>query len=89
MYSWASVAERTERVYERILATPPLGVYDRLRRLFALGPIFGPIMCCIISVQFWWLLFVAWILPESEIDIVPSGWDADEFGRVIAERKAQ
>lgn len=32
MYSWASVAERTEKVYERVLASKPLSTWDRLVR---------------------------------------------------------
>lgn len=32
MYSWAAVAERTERVYERVLASEPLSAWERLVR---------------------------------------------------------
>lgn len=89
MYSWASVAERTEAVYYRILATPPWGDWERLVRLRALGPVMGLIMCCIMAMQHWWLLFVEWRLPASEIDVVPRGWDQDEFERVVQREKAK
>jgi phosphatidylinositol glycan class A protein len=89
MYSWASVAERTEAVYYRILATPPFGPWERLARLRALGPIMGLIMCCIMAMQHWWLLLVEWYLPEEELDVVPSGWDAGEFQSVVNDEKKQ
>ena len=31
-YNWASVAERTEVVYENILQTEPIDLYTRMRR---------------------------------------------------------
>jgi phosphatidylinositol glycan class A protein len=87
MYSWAAVAERTEQVYYRILATPPWGPWERLMRLRDLGPIMGLIMCCIMAVQHWWLIAVQWYLPDEDIDVVPRGWDQDEFGRVVEKEK--
>ncbi len=32
MYSWADIAERTERVYARAMATPHKDVYERMSR---------------------------------------------------------
>jgi phosphatidylinositol glycan class A protein len=32
MYSWADVAERTERVYARAMATPCKDTYERMSR---------------------------------------------------------
>lgn len=82
MYSWASVAERTEQVYRRVMAQPVWTPYERLSRLFSLGPVFGPILCAITAVQWWWYLFVCAVVPESEIEVVEDDWDAGRFAQV-------
>jgi len=70
-YSWDSVAERTERVYDRITSSsnPPLTLHERLRRYRAVGPIYG--LICMAIGAFDWLVwgFLCWLQPESEIDI--------------------
>lgn len=82
MYSWASVAERTEQVYRRVMAQPVWTPYERLSRLFSLGPVFGPILCAITAVQWWWYLFVCLMVPETEIEVVEDDWDAGRFAEV-------
>ncbi|EJT48875.1 transferase [Trichosporon asahii var. asahii CBS 2479] len=81
MYSWASVAERTEQVYRRVMAQPVWTPYERLSRLFSLGPVFGPILCAITAVQWWWYLLVCAVVPESEIEVVEDDWDAGRFAQ--------
>lgn len=82
MYSWAAVAERTEQVYRRVMAQPLWTPYERLSRLFSLGPVFGPILCAITAVQWWWYLLVCALVPESEIEVVEDDWDAARFAEV-------
>ena len=42
MYSWADVAERTEKVYYGAMAVPEVPVIERLRRSATLAPCFVP-----------------------------------------------
>lgn len=36
MYSWHSVAARTEKVYESILSSPSVGVHERIERYLSM-----------------------------------------------------
>lgn len=70
-YSWDWVAERTERVYDRISTARSLSLYERLMSYASVGPLFGFVcwMLCIMD----WLLLTAleyWI-PADGIDIAP------------------
>lgn len=84
MYSWEAVAERTERVYRRVMAQPAWTPYERLSRLLSLGPVFGPILCAIAAVQWWFYLFVCLVVPDGEIEVVEDDWDAGRFAEVRA-----
>ncbi|KAL1408126.1 Phosphatidylinositol N-acetylglucosaminyltransferase GPI3 subunit [Vanrija albida] len=89
MYSWASVAERTEAVYARVLATAPRGTMARLARYASLGPVFGLILCAIMACQhaLFWLCEV--VYPADEVEVVEDDWDAGAFARAVeAERAA-
>lgn len=87
MYSWAAVAARTERVYRRVMRQPVWTPYERLSRLLSLGPVFGPILCAITAVQWWWYLFVCAVVPESAIEAVEDDWDAERFEQVSTQRR--
>jgi len=52
------------------------------RRLLALGPFYGPILCCIIAVQHWFLLFIQLFRAVDEIEVVEADWDPEEFDKV-------
>lgn len=82
MYSWAAVAERTEAVYERVLATPPRSTYERLAAHAAGGVVFGPVLCAIMGVQFWFWWFLELVLPREGIDVVRGSWEGGRFERV-------
>ncbi|TXT13406.1 hypothetical protein VHUM_00773 [Vanrija humicola] len=89
MYSWASVAERTEEVYRRVLATPGRGTMDRLARYAARGPVFGLILCAIMACQHWLLWVCEKVYPADEFDVVVDDWDAAAFKRAVeAEKRA-
>eukprot|EP00759_Apiculatamorpha_spiralis_P042913 PhF_6_TR40669/c0_g1_i1/m.61091/K03857/PIGA, GPI3; phosphatidylinositol glycan, class A len=70
-YSWDSVAERTERVYDRITSPdhPQLPLQERLRRYRAVGPIYG-LICAAIG-AFDWIVWkvLCWLQPASDMDI--------------------
>ncbi|WVF69309.1 hypothetical protein IAT40_004085 [Kwoniella sp. CBS 6097] len=89
MYSWASVAERTEAVYRRAMDTEERSTFDRLSRYLSLGPIFGPILCCIIAVQHYFFYFLEWWDPRDRIEIVQEecDWDLDQFKEVVKQEK--
>ena len=61
MYSWQSIAQRTERVYRSVLreaqrdgaAGGSGGMVARLRRYHKCGKWFGKICCCITGVGCW------------------------------------
>jgi phosphatidylinositol N-acetylglucosaminyltransferase subunit A len=70
-YSWDWVAERTERVYDRISEMPPLSLYQRLMNYASVGPLFG-LVCWMLCALDWVLykLMEYWI-PTETIDIAP------------------
>jgi hypothetical protein len=49
--------------------------YDRY---FGTGVFFGKIMCMVICVDFIFLMILAWICPDEEIDRAPK-WDAKRY----------
>ncbi|CAG8553747.1 1457_t:CDS:2 [Diversispora eburnea] len=72
MYSWVNVAERTERVYNKIwgLKTPPL--LERLRLYYGCGIWAGKIFCIVMALDYLLWRFLEWIFPEENIEIAPS-----------------
>lgn len=70
-YSWDTIAERTERVYDRLMARRPLTPRERMLKYFSVGFVFGWI-CLLYSVLGWLLLcFLEWWRPAAEIEIAP------------------
>lgn len=68
-YSWRSVAERTERVYNFSMQQPALNAFHRLKSNFSWGPMVGFYAVLYQMLEFLILLLLEWILPEDEIDI--------------------
>ncbi|WVR06222.1 hypothetical protein IAU60_003252 [Kwoniella sp. DSM 27419] len=87
MYSWSSVAERTEVVYHRAMASEHRDVAERLSRYLSLGPVFGPILSCIIAVQHYFFWFLQWWDPVDRMSMVRDHWDMDVFREVVAEER--
>ncbi|CAI5942364.1 unnamed protein product, partial [Closterium sp. NIES-64] len=48
MYSWHDVAERTERVYDRVMAMPLDDLPTRLSRYYACGVVAGKVFCLVV-----------------------------------------
>ena len=63
MYNWASVAQRTEVVYRRIMTsrTPILTLTERLRRFYGCGALYGKMLCALSIVDYFtWRFFEFW-----------------------------
>jgi phosphatidylinositol glycan class A protein len=60
MYNWHDVAERTEKVYESIMAREHEPLIDRLRRYHECGPWAGKLFCAVVAIDylFWRFLEV-------------------------------
>ncbi|KAJ9109555.1 hypothetical protein QFC20_003301 [Naganishia adeliensis] len=71
MYSWAAIAERTERVYDRVLQAEDRSLFERMARLLDLGLFYGPILCIITAVQGIFLTVLDRFQPRGLIDVVP------------------
>ncbi|EPY38657.1 UDP-GlcNAc:PI A1-6 GlcNAc-transferase [Angomonas deanei] len=70
-YSWDWVAERTERVYDRIMGQRSLTLHERLLNYISVGRIFG--LVCFMLCSFNWLFYMLleFIHPAEYIDIAP------------------
>ncbi|XP_030057461.1 phosphatidylinositol N-acetylglucosaminyltransferase subunit A [Microcaecilia unicolor] len=69
-YTWRNVAERTEKVYDRVAGETVLPMCERLERLFAhCGSVTGYFFAVCAVVNFLFLLFLRWVTPDSIIDI--------------------
>lgn len=70
-YRWDWVAERTERVYDRIIEMKPLSLYERLMNYASVGPLFG-LVCWMLCAMDWVLYkFLEYWIPTDTIDIAP------------------
>eukprot|EP00004_Rigifila_ramosa_P018377 TRINITY_DN4564_c0_g1_i2.p1 TRINITY_DN4564_c0_g1~~TRINITY_DN4564_c0_g1_i2.p1 ORF type:complete len:448 (-),score=121.24 TRINITY_DN4564_c0_g1_i2:47-1342(-) len=70
MYSWANVAERTERVYTHVLQSPQPSLLDKLHCYSNCGPFAGKLFCCMFA--FVWLVWkLLQLLDDSHTDICP------------------
>ncbi|XP_053295486.1 phosphatidylinositol N-acetylglucosaminyltransferase subunit A isoform X1 [Pleuronectes platessa] len=70
LYTWRNVAERTEKVYDRVAGEEVLPLDRRLRRLRAhCGPVAGSIFAFVAVVDFLFLLLLQWWLPDRFMDI--------------------
>ncbi|XP_004000345.1 phosphatidylinositol N-acetylglucosaminyltransferase subunit A isoform X1 [Felis catus] len=69
-YTWRNVAERTEKVYDRVAGEAVLPMDRRLDRLIShCGPVTGYIFALLAVVNFLFLVFLRWVTPDSVIDI--------------------
>ncbi|KAI9208296.1 uncharacterized protein BJ171DRAFT_419782 [Polychytrium aggregatum] len=68
MYSWADVAERTERVYAAALELHTPDLYDRLLLFNRCGAVAGKLACMIIAVHYWIGLLLEYLVPRGSIE---------------------
>lgn len=68
-YSWDNVAERTERVYDKISQLPPDPLIERLRRYHNCGRFFGKILTLMSGIDYLIWRGLEWMYPASDIDL--------------------
>jgi phosphatidylinositol N-acetylglucosaminyltransferase subunit A len=69
MYSWADVAERTEKVYDRVSRAESLSLLDRLKRFFGCGLWAGKLFCIVVGFNYLVWCFLEWWWPRESIDV--------------------
>eukprot|EP01114_Cavostelium_apophysatum_P009560 TRINITY_DN22723_c0_g1_i1.p1 TRINITY_DN22723_c0_g1~~TRINITY_DN22723_c0_g1_i1.p1 ORF type:complete len:451 (+),score=77.19 TRINITY_DN22723_c0_g1_i1:100-1452(+) len=69
MYSWDDVAERTQRVYDKMSRTAPVPLIDRLRKFYGCGVWAGKLFCMLIAVNYLLWCFLEWLYPRKDIEI--------------------
>ncbi|XP_004710068.1 phosphatidylinositol N-acetylglucosaminyltransferase subunit A [Echinops telfairi] len=69
-YTWRNVAERTEKVYDRVIGEAVLSIDQRLDRLMShCGSVTGCIFALLAVFNILFLIFLRWITPDSLIDV--------------------
>uniref|UniRef100_A0A8C6W1F8 Phosphatidylinositol glycan anchor biosynthesis, class A n=1 Tax=Nannospalax galili TaxID=1026970 RepID=A0A8C6W1F8_NANGA len=69
-YTWSNVAERTEKVYERVSKEDVLPMHKRVNRLIShCGPVTGYIFALLAVFSYLFLIFLRWMTPDSIIDV--------------------
>uniref|UniRef100_A0A667YWW2 Phosphatidylinositol N-acetylglucosaminyltransferase subunit A n=1 Tax=Myripristis murdjan TaxID=586833 RepID=A0A667YWW2_9TELE len=70
LYTWRNVAERTEKVYDRVAGEAVLPLDRRLLRLRAhCGPVAGSIFAFVAVLDFLFLLLLQWLVPDRVMDV--------------------
>ncbi|KAG7215779.1 hypothetical protein INR49_021902 [Caranx melampygus] len=70
LYTWRNVAERTEKVYDRVAGEEVLPLDRRLQRLRThCGPIAGSIFAFVAVLDFLFLLLLQWLVPDRVMDV--------------------
>ncbi|CBH09324.1 N-acetylglucosaminyl-phosphatidylinositol biosynthetic protein, putative [Trypanosoma brucei gambiense DAL972] len=70
-YRWDWVAERTERVYDKIMCTKSPSLYERLMNYASVGCVYG-VICWLLCIGDWLMLtFLEFWFPSELIDIAP------------------
>ncbi|XP_060951421.1 phosphatidylinositol N-acetylglucosaminyltransferase subunit A-like [Limanda limanda] len=70
LYNWRNIAERTEKVYDRVAGEEVLPLDRRLRRLMAhCGPVAGFIFASMAVIDFLFLLLLQWWYPDRFMDM--------------------
>lgn len=68
IYNWKNVSSRTEIVYKKALAEPDRSIGQQFR-IYCKSGVYPFLL--IISLVFWILKILDWLVPKSEIDITP------------------
>ena len=68
MYSWSDVAERTEKVYSKVLKNQNSTLLEKFVKYNGCGIIAGKISILIIALNHLLYLFLEWIFPRQDID---------------------
>jgi phosphatidylinositol glycan class A protein len=71
MYTWDDVAERTERVYNKIIREEKWPLIDRLRRFYGCGAWAGKLFCLIVILGHILWCLLEWLSPRDKIEFAP------------------
>ncbi|KAK7093755.1 phosphatidylinositol N-acetylglucosaminyltransferase subunit A-like [Littorina saxatilis] len=71
MYTWANVAERTEKVYDLVSVSPDRDVATRLQRYYGCGPLAGKLFVIAAVLNLWFLALLCYIMPAQNIEEAP------------------
>lgn len=71
MYNWRDVTKRTLKVYHLAREAPPRRMVDKMRRYSQCGSWAGKLWCCVIVCLYYFLSFIEWWRPASEVQIMP------------------
>ncbi|PBK83481.1 glycosyltransferase family 4 protein [Armillaria gallica] len=82
-YDWAQVAERTEVVYDTVVKSRQMELWERMKRTMGLGPFAGPIYLIILVVDCLFFMFLEWWFPRDDMDFVVRHWDHDRFAQCV------
>ena len=68
MYSWRNVAERVERVYDKIFEAPSLTILGRIKNSLSLGLFSGIGSALFMILELLLLIFWIWVDPDETIE---------------------
>jgi len=78
-YDWAQVATRTEAVYDSVMKSRQIELWERMQRTMELGPFVGPIYTIILIVDCLFFLFLEWWMPREDLDYVTHEFRQEAF----------
>ncbi|KAJ6491278.1 transferase [Mycena vitilis] len=82
LYDWVQVTERTEAVYDAVLRSPQMELWERIQRTMQLGLFAGPIYTIILIVDCLFFLLLEWWMPREDMDFVREHWNQDMFAEL-------
>ncbi|XP_067265908.1 phosphatidylinositol N-acetylglucosaminyltransferase subunit A [Chanodichthys erythropterus] len=91
LYTWRNVAERTEKVYNRVCRESVLPLSARLHRLSShCGTVAGSIFSFIAVINFLFLLFLQWLRPDHLIDVaIDASGPNSRLGQHFSKKKSK
>ncbi|KAJ7931266.1 glycosyltransferase family 4 protein [Mycena leptocephala] len=81
-YDWDQVTVRTEAVYDAVLRSPQMELWERIQRTMQLGLFAGPIYTIILIVDCLFFLLLEWWMPREDMDFVQAHWNQDLFAEL-------
>jgi phosphatidylinositol glycan class A protein len=71
MYSWETVASRTEKVYNLVLSKPKLGMTSRIYAYLTCGTFGGALTAIYVVIDYFLALLFEWFIPRASIELMP------------------
>lgn len=70
MYNWMDVAQRTERIYDRVSQNPTPAFAERLPRYSTVGGVLVGCLCCFtVAVMHLCWRGIEWLWPREEVEV--------------------